>query len=111
MINEEIPLKDQCIIISNVVNGKYGIYFDCPSKFSPNTQTFILNYRDENRKMFPIRITVKESVKTTCMKLNNERPPFSLSYLIYKRYNEKKHELANRLKRTDSFDDLEALYN
>jgi hypothetical protein len=104
-MNPRVPTKDQCVVISNVVQGKAGIYFSCPLRFSPNTSTF-MNHFTKNMRDFPIRVAVRESIKTTNMKLNGEIPPFTLSQLIGKRYYEKKLEYENRIKKSTSYFDL-----
>jgi hypothetical protein len=100
MIKACVPIHEQCILIKNVIAGKSGIYFNCPPKFSSNTQTLILNYIDKGRQMFPIDIAIKECIKTTNMKLNNEKPPYLMCQLIYKRYQEKQLEDSAMFKKT-----------
>jgi hypothetical protein len=104
-MNPNVPVKDQCVVISNVVQGKAGIYFSCPLRFSPNSYTY-MNHFTKNMRDFPIRVAVMESIKTTNMKLNDEIPPFILSQLIGKRYYEKKLECENRIKKSASYFDL-----
>jgi hypothetical protein len=116
MIKAGVPINEQCILIKNVIAGKSGIYFNCPPRFSSNTQTFMLNYLDKSRQLFPIYIAIKACIKTTNMKLNGEKPPYSISQLIYKRYQEKQLEDSAILKRiliakSKSYHDLESLYN
>lgn len=110
MMNQNIPAKDQCIIVSNAVQGKAGIYFGCPSRFSPNTSTFMIHVT-KNMMEFPIRVSVTEAIKTTNMRLQRETPPFSISYLIYKRYYEKKYEISGRIKKSTAYDDLRHIYS
>jgi hypothetical protein len=110
MINAEIPVKDQCIIIGNAVEGKYGIYFDCPSRFTTNTSTFIL-HSNINRLQFPIRVSIKESVKTTNMRLNQEKPPFSYYQQLVKRFSVKNHEINGRIKKSTAYNDLMHIYS
>jgi hypothetical protein len=105
MFNQVIPIKDQCLLIGNAVQGKAGIYFSCPPNFSSNTYTFILQFT-KNRQEFPIRISVTEAVKTTNMRLSNEKPPFTIYNLIYKRYCERNINFENRIKKTATYEDL-----
>ena len=109
MMNPNIPYHDQCIVISNAVQGRAGIYFSCPPRFSPNTSTFMIHVT-QNMREFPIRVAVKEAVKTTNMRLNCEIAPFTLSQLIRKRYYEQKLEYENRIKKSTSYYDFE-IYN
>ena len=81
--------KGKCIIVCNAVEGKLGVYFNCPIKFSPNTQTFIIHYT-ENRKQFPLRVLCKSNAKHDNMLLTNEKPPFSITTLVIKNHNQKK---------------------
>jgi hypothetical protein len=108
-MNQNIPAKDQCVLVCNAVQGKAGIYFRCPLRFSSNSYTYI-NHITKNMQQFPIRISVTESVKTTNMRIDNEIPPFTLSYLIFKRYCEKNKEYENKIKRAAWYDDL-SIYN
>lgn len=109
MMNQNIPVKDQCIVVNNAVQGKAGIYFSCPPRFSPNTSTYMIHVT-KNMMDFPIRVTVTEAIKTTNMRLARESPPFTLSYLIYKRYCEKNYDFENRIKKSPCYKDLTDIY-
>jgi len=110
-MNPSVPVKDQCVLVSNAVQGKAGIYFSCPLQFSSNSYTFINKYTI-NMQQFPIRIAVTEAVKTTNMRLGLEKPPFTINQHIYKRYCEKNAEERKRLeKKIKEEEEYLSLYN
>lgn len=104
-MNQNIPVKDQCVLVCNAVQGKAGIYFKCPLQFSSNSYTFINQYT-KNMQQFPIRIAVTEAIKTTNMRVDVEKPPFTIDQHIYKRYCERNKKYNKRIKSRDSYDDL-----
>jgi hypothetical protein len=97
-MNPNVPVTEQSVVISNAVQGKAGIYFSCPLRFSTNSYTY-MNHFTKNMRDFPIHVAVRESIKTTNMRLGVEKPPFTINQHIYKRYCEKNAEEQRRLEK------------